>query len=77
MSGRRVRDTRCSLCRFFQPTEHTMQTGAGQCRRYPPVALETERLAVWPEAFANDACGEFDPVARNPEWKAVPVEEAA
>ena len=39
---------RCGMCRFFEP-----DSGRGQCRRYPPSAVD------WPVVNETDWCGEW------------------
>jgi hypothetical protein len=59
----------CQNCRFFQAASGQLQ-GSGQCRRFPPVIPESEKLTdanvsfrtgIWPHVAGGSWCGEFQP----------------
>ena len=56
---------KCENCRFYKP-----ENDSGECKRYSPRIVDgqikskfsteaTIRLAVFPEVFHDDWCGEF------------------
>jgi hypothetical protein len=62
-------ETFCQECRFFQAAGG-QQRGSGQCRRFPPVTPQSDKVAdtnlafrtgIWPLVAATSWCGEFQP----------------
>ena len=61
---------RCDRCRFFHPHPlarwadevvfaHDGVYGGGQCRRHPPVLVESHGIAKFPDVPNSYWCGEF------------------
>ena len=63
------RGPRCGNCRFYSASHERKDGGEwrevphGQCYRYPPHALTTDRreFAFWPKVLSDNWCGEHEP----------------
>jgi hypothetical protein len=69
-------EVQCQNCRFYEAMTGQLE-GKGQCRRFPPVLLPSEkpdevnlafRAGLWPMIVPGAWCGEFkvQPPARTP-----------